>query len=76
MKGQGQEVKQQVCMCVTVLGCLSRCFEGGYIQVALPKQSPLQAEGPPLSKPPAAPPGGLPGVTALDGEPHCSVSIP
>lgn len=44
--------------------------------MALPKQTPLQAKGPPLSKPPAAPPGGLPGVTALDGEPHYSVSIP
>lgn len=44
--------------------------------MVVPKQTPLQAEGPPLSKPPAAPPGGLPGVTALDGEPLHSFSIP
>lgn len=43
--------------------------------MVVPKQTPLQAEGPPLSKPPGAPPGGLPGVTALDGEPLHSFSI-
>lgn len=51
-------------MHVTVLGFFGGYFEGGCIELALPKQAPLEAKGPPLCKPLVAPPGGLRGILA------------
>lgn len=44
--------------------------------MVLSKQTPLQAEGPPLCKPPAtAPPGGLTGITGQDVAPLSGFSV-
>lgn len=58
-----------MCTCVTVLGVFGGYFEGGCIELALPKQTPLEAKGPPLCKPLVAPPGGLRGILAQFGVP-------
>lgn len=74
MSGGFRERLGNKCVCVWT-GAFGLLWGGLHLS-GRPKTDPLQAEGPPLSKPPAAPPGGLPGVSALDGEALHSLSLP